>query len=146
VHLLSALLTLPFFLAFFLWGEKDSWPTLHSLVCRGGFDVKLVAFVVVGLLTLAYVVAELGVAIWVGSLALLSDGYVYLLPPATPSSSSSLHVFPSSIIHHPSFMILIIFTALASLPMHAHKIPQPERRGFALHRLLVPLPLSLRLS
>jgi zinc transporter 1 len=37
--------------------------------------VKLVAFVVVGLLTLAYVVAELGVAIWVGSLALLSDGF-----------------------------------------------------------------------
>eukprot|EP01090_Pellita_catalonica_P010833 TRINITY_DN2227_c0_g1_i3.p1 TRINITY_DN2227_c0_g1~~TRINITY_DN2227_c0_g1_i3.p1 ORF type:complete len:405 (+),score=57.01 TRINITY_DN2227_c0_g1_i3:239-1453(+) len=41
----------------------------------GCFDYKLISFVVVGLITFVYVVIELGVAIWLGSLALLSDGF-----------------------------------------------------------------------
>jgi len=38
-------------------------------------DAKLAAFVIVGVLTLLYVVAELGVAIYLDSLVLLSDGF-----------------------------------------------------------------------
>jgi hypothetical protein len=45
----------------------------------GCFDMKLISFVVIGGLTLVYVVAELGVAVWLGSLTLLSDGCSSLL-------------------------------------------------------------------
>jgi zinc transporter 1 len=38
-------------------------------------DMKLISFVLIGGLTLIYVVAELGVAVWWGSLTLLSDGF-----------------------------------------------------------------------
>lgn len=40
--------------------------------------MKLLSFVVIGGMTLIYVVGELGVAIWLGSLTLLSDGYAPL--------------------------------------------------------------------
>jgi hypothetical protein len=44
--------------------------------------MKLISFVVIGGMTLIYVVGELGVAVWLGSLTLLSDGYA----PPCPSS------------------------------------------------------------
>ena len=42
---------------------------------EGGWDAKLVSFVVIGILTSLYVVIELGVGLWLHSLVLLSDGF-----------------------------------------------------------------------
>jgi len=49
--------------------------TNHSESNGSGCDAKLVAFVVVGVLTLFYVIAELASAIYLQSLVLLSDGF-----------------------------------------------------------------------
>lgn len=40
-----------------------------------GWDMKVVAFWAIGILTIVYVIAELGVALYLGSLTLLSDGF-----------------------------------------------------------------------
>jgi Cation efflux family len=42
---------------------------------KAGWDMKVVAFWSIGILTMLYVVAELGMALYLGSLTLLSDGF-----------------------------------------------------------------------
>lgn len=39
------------------------------------FDLKLMSFLLVGTMTLVYTVAEIGIAVWLNSLSLLSDGF-----------------------------------------------------------------------
>ncbi len=65
--------------------------------------MKLISFVVIGGMTLIYVVGELGVAVWLGSLTLLSDGYappLSLLKSSRPErhmTLTPLGAFPSSL-------------------------------------------------
>jgi hypothetical protein len=65
--------------------------------------MKLISFVVIGGMTLIYVVAELGVAVWLGSLTLLSDGYAPLsssnprAPTERHTALTPLGAFPSSL-------------------------------------------------
>lgn len=40
-----------------------------------GFDVKAASFIVIGIITMIYVVVEIGAGVYVHSLVLLSDGF-----------------------------------------------------------------------
>ncbi len=51
---------------------------LRSSKSSGCCDMRLVAFVLVGGITLIYVIVELAAAIYFKSLTLLSDGYAHM--------------------------------------------------------------------
>jgi len=55
--------------------SSDSTKTLPAPSHQDGWDIKIVAFVIIAIITLLYVIFELGVAIYIDSLVLLSDGF-----------------------------------------------------------------------
>eukprot|EP01089_Gocevia_fonbrunei_P013702 TRINITY_DN3569_c0_g1_i1.p1 TRINITY_DN3569_c0_g1~~TRINITY_DN3569_c0_g1_i1.p1 ORF type:complete len:450 (-),score=75.88 TRINITY_DN3569_c0_g1_i1:66-1415(-) len=56
-------------------GHAHSSHSKHKQKKKGCIDFKLISFVIIGGLTLLYVALELGIAVWLKSLALLSDGF-----------------------------------------------------------------------